>query len=72
MNRAKITNEEWSKAKRQFHLDDEELWMAKKLRLTPEIIRRKLARSGSEEWKDVVPLRIRRLFDRRFGMRSKG
>ncbi len=46
--------------------------MAKKLRLTPELIRRKLARSGSEEWKDVVPLRIRRLFDRRFGMRSKG
>ena len=67
---ANSTNEEWRKIKKECHLDDEEVWMAGKLYLTPEKIRR-MARSEKEPWKDVIPLRIRRLFDQKFGPRSK-
>lgn len=66
---AKFPEEEWKKAKTKCGLDDEEVWMAQKLRITPA---KAIAMTPDrkERWKDSVPLRIRRLFDKHFGKRS--
>lgn len=56
----------WKKAKRKCGLDDTEVEMAKRLDLTPEKVLRMIP-NKNEQWKDIPPLRIRRLYDRRFG-----
>ena len=56
----------WKTAKAKCGLDEEEIGMAKRLGLTPEKVLRMIPAKG-EQWKDVPPLRIRRLYSREFG-----
>jgi len=57
---------DWTKAKRKCDLNDTEVKMAQKLNLTPDKVM-KMIPSKSESWKDVPALRIRRLYEKRFG-----
>ena len=58
--------DEWKRVKNKCGLDDEEVRMAIKLSLTPEKVLRMIP-DKKEQWKDAPPLRIRRLYSRKFG-----
>lgn len=62
----KTEKESWGYVKKRARLDDEEVWMAKRLGKTPMAVLR-MVPSESEAWKDPAALFIRRLYSKRFG-----
>jgi len=56
----------WKRVKKKCGLTDSEVSMAIKLNLTPEKVM-KMIPAKNEQWKDVPALRIRRLYEKKFG-----
>jgi hypothetical protein len=59
---------DWKYAKNKCGLDDTEVEMAKRLGFTPDKVLNMIP-DKREQWKDIPPLRIRRLYDKKFGNR---